>query len=100
MAQGGLKKKSGKFVPPSSKSKGNKSSSSSASGSKKPQKTRKGPHYIAPKKARLVAAEKVKSNLRKAIGRKIEEELVTQASSEGENLRVLNTSLKKKGKNS
>lgn len=57
-------------------------------------------HYIAPKKARLVAAEKVKSNLRKAIGRKIEEELVTQASSEGENLRVLNTALKKKGKNS
>jgi predicted metal-dependent hydrolase len=83
MAQGGLKKSGGKFVPTKPKS----SRKSKPLGPKKSRGQR-----IAPKKPKSVQAAKLKKQLQKSINQCIEEEITHRAKQGGTEFRVLSNS--------
>ncbi|CAI8008901.1 hypothetical protein GBAR_LOCUS6054 [Geodia barretti] len=82
MAQGGLKKSGGKFVPTKPKS----------SRKSKPLAPKKRGQRIAPKKPKSVEVAKLKKQLQKSINKSIEEEITHRAKQGGTEFRVLHNS--------
>lgn len=79
MAQGGIKKSSGKFVP--------KKSKSSRQNKRLGLKTRG--QYIAPKKSKSVKAIKQKKELQKQLSQNIEQEITRRAKQGGTEFRII-----------